>query len=79
MNIDQIIATARRDARCVGSGEIRALCDEVERLRNIVTLARMLIQPTAVGGPILVGHQRFREDLMRLDERNTCDWWLYAI
>ncbi len=134
-NIDRIIAAARKDSRTVSGSETRALCDEIERLRqfiddpdahvegshgasglccelrrqavgraelaeseltelraayaaevreheatketlreavaekhrlvSIVTLARMLIQPTAVGGPILEGHQRFREDLMR--------------
>lgn len=134
-DIDRIIKAARKDSRTVSGSETRALCDEIERLRQIiddpdahvegqhgasglccelrrqaigraelaenelaelqadyatevrehqvtkerlretaaernhfraiVTLAKMLIQPTAVGGPILVGHQRFREDLMR--------------
>jgi len=43
-DIDRIIAAARRDARTVGSGDLRALCDEIERLRdrlaNIATYCR---------------------------------------
>ncbi len=36
MDLDRIIATARRDARRVGGAEIRAMCDEIERQREIV-------------------------------------------
>ena len=32
-DIDRIIAATRRDSRCVGGAERRALCDEIERLR----------------------------------------------
>ena len=32
--IDEIIQTARQDARCIGARDVRALCDEIERLRN---------------------------------------------
>ena len=33
-SIDEIIATVRRDSRCVSGSEIRKLCDEIERLRE---------------------------------------------
>ena len=36
--IDRIIAAARRDSRCVSGSEIRALCDEVERLRKALAV-----------------------------------------
>lgn len=32
-DIDRIIATARKDSRCVSGAETRALCNEIERLR----------------------------------------------
>lgn len=32
-DIDRIIAAARRDARTVGSGDLLALCNEIETLR----------------------------------------------
>lgn len=35
-DIDRIIAAARRDARTVGSGDLRALCAEIERLRDLL-------------------------------------------
>ena len=38
MNIDLIIKTARKDSRRVGGMEIRALCDEVEELRESVEM-----------------------------------------
>lgn len=36
-DIDRIIATCRRDSRCVSGSERRALCDEIERIRAIVS------------------------------------------
>lgn len=48
-DIDQIIATARRDSRCVSGAETRALCDEIERLRPyqqaIQSLADQIVCP----------------------------------
>lgn len=32
-DIDRIIATARKDSRCVSGAETRALCNEIERLQ----------------------------------------------
>ncbi|MFA7254094.1 MAG: hypothetical protein WC107_06105 [Patescibacteria group bacterium] len=36
--IDQIIATARRDSRCVSGVETLALCGEIEKLRKAFSL-----------------------------------------
>jgi hypothetical protein len=40
MDIDFIIAAARRDSRRVGGMELRALCLEIERLRSEVSAER---------------------------------------
>jgi len=45
--------------------KLRETVAEKRRLRSIVSLAKMLIQPTSVGGPILEGHQKHREALMQ--------------
>ena len=34
--IDRIMEVARRDSRCVGGGEQRKLCDEIDRLRKLL-------------------------------------------
>jgi hypothetical protein len=44
--------------------EVGELRGENDRLRAIVTLARMLIQPTNYNGAELVGHKRFRDTLL---------------
>ena len=53
--IDQIIATARRDSRCVSGSETRALCDEIERLRELARigeeLAGHITRPVALSMP----------------------------
>ena len=38
-DIDSIIATCRRDSRCVSGSERRALCDEIDRLRILAVRA----------------------------------------
>jgi phage shock protein A len=62
-------AAASNVARWMGTAEVEhgrvlALQAEVERLRQIVSLAKMLIQPTVTSGPILEGHQSHREALL---------------
>lgn len=38
-DIDSIIATCRRDSRCVSGSERRVLCDEIDRLRTLAVRA----------------------------------------
>jgi hypothetical protein len=62
MDIDRIMSTARKDARCVGSVEIRALCDEIERLRRRVDVLEWRPSPDSLCGSE-------REEVMSLLEK----------
>jgi hypothetical protein len=42
-DIDRIIATARKDSRCVSGAETRALCDEIELLRAGLVAVKAVI------------------------------------
>lgn len=51
-NIDRIIATCRRDSRCVSGSERRALCDEIDRLRAENAWLRGSIPPQTLAAAV---------------------------
>lgn len=50
-DIDRIIATCRKDSRCVSGIERRMLCDEIERLTALLTPCRSDTDIEDVGYP----------------------------
>lgn len=60
--ITEIDETSTNLLMLVAAAEITRLTAENERLQAIVSLAKLLVQPTD-DGPQLVGHKRFRDAL----------------
>ncbi len=53
LEIDRVIAVARRDSRCVTGSETRALCEEIERLRREMEKMRLKSRQLESGGPVM--------------------------